>query len=341
MSRLIEGTYYFPKSSQAVDAQLHVNGDMVSLHYQGQCRNSYHLASLTQHITIAGVPMEVGFADGAKFSAQDPLVRLSSPRNSLESFEQNKTLIIASVVLVPALLWFVMMVLMPRLAQSSVAYLPDIVSQQMGKQAFEIIKRTMLEPSVTEEAQQQQLKRQWQDTLIALDLSPEKYTLHVYGSEFFGPNAFALPDGTVVITDDLITQLDDNSDAALAVLLHEIGHVEHQHSLSMVAQSVSSAVAFAMIFGDIEGIGEILLGTGSTLIQSKFSRNMEREADDYALAKLEQLGKSGDAFAQAMQSFLDLKGKHGDSQLLKYLASHPDTQERIDKAKNYRVKVKQ
>jgi len=335
MSQLITGTYYLPKSSEALDAELHVNGDMVSLHHQGQCQEVFELGASTQHITIPGVPMEFGFPDGAKFSAADAQVRLTSSNPSLESLEKNKTLIVASVVLVPALMWFVMMVLMPRIAQGAVAYLPEVVSQQMGKQAFEIIERTMLEPSETDEATQQQIKQQWQNTLVALNLSPQKYKLHVYASEYFGPNAFALPDGTVVITDDLLEQLGDNTDATLAVLLHEIGHVEHKHSLSMVAQSVSSAVAFAMIFGDIEGIGEILLGAGSTLVQSKFSRNMEREADDFALEKLIELGKPADAFAQAMQSFLDLSEGNADIELLKYLSSHPDTQERIDKANDY------
>lgn len=337
MSQLITGTYYLAKSSEAQDAQLHVNGDMVSLHYQGQCMHVFDMADLVKSSTIPGVPMEVTFPDGAKFTADDVKARFPSRRANLETLEKNKTLIVASIVLVPALMWFVLMVLMPRLAQNSVAYLPDVVAEQMGKQAFEVIERTLLEPSVTKEAKQLQLKQQWQNTLVALELSPDKYNLHVYGSEFFGPNAFALPNGTVVITDDLIKQLEGNPDAVLAVLLHEIGHVEHQHSLSMVAQSVSSAVAFAMIFGDIEGIGEILLGTGSTLIQSQFSRNMEREADDYALAKLNQLGKTGEPFAQAMQSFLDLTDKHSDEKsILHYLASHPDTQDRIDKAKNYK-----
>jgi len=336
MSQLIKGIYYLPKSSEALEAELHVNGDMVSLHYDGQCREVFELSALTQHITIPGVPIELSFPDSAKFSAQEPDVRLERHGATMESLEKNKTLIVASMILVPILMWFMIMVVMPRIAQASVSYLPDVVSQQMGKQAFAIIERTMLEPSETDVEIQNQVKQQWRDTLVALELSPEKYRLHVYGSEFLGPNAFALPDGTVVITDDLLKRLADKPDAILAVLLHEIGHVEHQHSLSMVAQSVSTAVAFAMIFGDIEGVGEILLGTGSTLVQSKFSRNMEQEADDFALNQLDALGKPADAFAQAMESFLALSEGEPDIKLLKYLSSHPDTQARIDKAKGFK-----
>jgi len=335
MSAPILGTYYFPKSSKAHEAQLHVSGDMISLHYLGKCAEVFDATTINIATEVPGVPMSVEFSDGAKFTAKESGVRLAQQSSNLAAMEKNKQLIAVSVILVPLLMWFMIMVVMPRMAQASVAYLPDAIPEQMGQQAFKVIEELLLEPSTLEESTQQQVKLQWQQALTQLNLPKDKYVLHVYASEFFGPNAFALPDGTVVITDELLAQLDDKPDAVLAVLLHEIGHVEHRHSLRMVAQSVSSAVVFAMIFGDLEGIGEILLGTGSTLVQNQFSRDMEREADEYALSHLVALGKPAEAFAQAMQSFLDLSASHKDSQLLKYLSSHPDTQERIDKAKNY------
>lgn len=335
MSQLIIGTYYFPASSKALDAQLHVNGETVSLHADGKCIEVAQRSSVQITSVVPGVPLDLEFSNGGKFSAKHAHVRLENTSNRLALLEQNRKLIVASLVLMPILLWVIVMVVMPRAAQTVVAYLPDFVPQQMGQQAFKIIEKSFLEPSTTEQTKQQQVKQQWQQALAALNLPPKKYILHVYASEFFGPNAFALPDGTVVITDDLLAQLDDNPDAILAILLHEIGHVEQQHSLRMVAQSVSSAIIFSMIFGDIEGICEVLLGTASTLVQTNFSRDMEREADDYALSQLVVLGKSPQAFAQAMQSFLDLKTEHGSGQFLKYLSSHPDTQERIDKAKRF------
>jgi len=335
MSQPILGTYYFPKSSKAHEAQLQVSGDMISLHYLGTCAEVFDINALKVSTEIPGVPMSIEFPDGAKFTAKESAIRLQPHRSNLAAMEKSKQLIVASVILVPLLLWFMIMVVMPRMAQASVAYLPEAIPEQMGKQAFKLIEELFLEPSTIEESTQQQVKQQWQQALSALNLSSDKYVLHVYASESLGPNAFALPDGTVVITDELLEKLIDKPDAVLAVLLHEIGHVEHRHSLRMVAQSVSNAVVFAMIFGDLESIGEILLGSGSTLVQSQFSRDMEREADEYALSHLVLLGKSTEAFAQAMQSFLDLSTGDKDPKLLKYLSSHPDTQERIDKARNY------
>ena len=53
------------------------------------------------------------------------------------------------------------------------------------------------------------------------------------------------------------------------------------------------AIAFAMIFGDLEGFAEVVLGTGSTILQQRFSQGMEKEADEFALQHMKQHGKRG------------------------------------------------
>src|SRR5690606_30236608 len=114
----------------------------------------------------------------------------------------------------------------------------------------------------------------------------------------------------------------------LAVMLHEIGHVEHRHSLQLVARSTAMSMLFALMFGDIEGAGELVLGAGSSLLQNSFSREMEREADHFALQQLQQLGIPPQAFANAMET---LRHEHGGaareqgSRWLEYLSTHPDS----------------
>lgn len=334
MQQQITGVYYYPKSSKAVQAELHVTEGELSLHYLQQCTFVTHVSQVTATSNIPGLSSEVVFADGGKFIATDSSVRLSFAQSKLEKLEKNKLLIVASTVLVPFLLWFCLMILLPKIADGSVQYLPESISEQMGEQAFYTME-AVLSPSELEQEIQLTTKSQWEKTLAQLDLSSDKYVLHIYKSDYLGANAFALSDGTVVITDDLLVRLDDKPDAILAILLHEIGHVEHQHSLRMVAQSASSALVFAIIFGDMEGIGEVLLGTGSTLLQNAFSRKMEREADDYALNRLLDLGKQTKAFADAMQSFLDSESPQEANATLQYLSTHPAVEERIQHAKEF------
>lgn len=332
----IHGNYYFPRSSKSKVATVSVVSDTVSVHYDNQCAFIVEKDHIQVSSPIPGVATEIEFKDGGRFIASDASQRLEIGNSQLENLEKNKPLIVASIALIPLCLWFILAVGMPYVADKSVALVPQSVPEQMGKQSFEIIEELFLEPSELPQEKQEAVKKQWQDAIASLVLSQDvNYNLHVYKSEYLGPNAFALPNGTVVITDALIEKLDDKPDAILAVLLHEIGHVEGKHSLRLVAQSISNTLAIAVIFGDVDTLGEAILGTGSALVMNAFSREMEEEADDYALAHLVKLGKSPEAFGDAMSVFLDLKSQHEESDLLKYLSTHPEVKDRIKKAKEY------
>ena len=53
-----------------------------------------------------------------------------------------------------------------------------------------------------------------------------------------GPNAFALPGGTIIFTDEMI-MLSEHDDELLAVLIHEIGHVVHRNGMRTIIQDSS------------------------------------------------------------------------------------------------------
>lgn len=331
----INGHYYFPNSSKSQLAQLNVTSDSLNIISESQSIMTCLQADINLRPRIPGVPLEMEFNDGSKFIAIDASQRVNFSSSYAEKLEENKPLIIAAIFLVPVLMWFILTVIVPQIAESSVELIPQSVENKMGDQSFEIVNRLFLEPSALPIERQDEVKAMWSQTLDELSLPSQRYKLYVYASDYFGPNAFALPNGTVVITDDLMNKLEDNPDAILAVLLHEIGHVERKHSLRMVAQSVSNTIAIAVIFGDIEGVGEAIIGTGSALVLNAFSREMESEADDYALENLVTLGKSPAAFSDAMKIFQSLKEEHESDDLLKYLSSHPEIEERIKKAEEF------
>lgn len=311
-------------------------------------RNSDNDAALTEAApadyrfgsVIPGLAVELQLRDGAIFVPDDPRFRwpqLSGTAKTAARLESHKLSILAAVVLSPLLLWWIIVDLMPMLASAAVPLVPDSVKQQMGQQTFYTLQQTALQPTELTPAQQAAVQYHWQMALQKLPLEYNSYKLHLYKSDFFGANAFALPDGTVVITDELVTLLKDKPDAILAVLLHEIGHVEGQHSVRLIAQSLGAALVFGILFGDPEGIADLLLGSGSVMLQSAFSRDMEREADQFAVEQLKALGKSPSAFADAMSALLNERSTddQGTSTLLKYLSTHPDTRERIEQARQH------
>ncbi|MGI5307982.1 M48 family metallopeptidase [Rheinheimera sp. WS51] len=295
-------------------------------------------------MVLPGLAVELRLGDGALFTPNDPQFRwpaLSGRASVIEKLERHKLAIVSAIILSPLLLWWIIVDLMPIVASAAVPLVPSNVKQQMGQQTLYALKQTALQPTELDAAQKANINYHWQMAIQQLELRHNRYQLHLYKSDFFGPNALALPDGTVLITDQLALLLKDNPDAILAVLLHEIGHVEAEHSVRMAAQSLGSTLVLSILFGNPDGLADLLLGSGSALLQNAFSRDMEREADQFALNQLTKLGKSPLAFADAMSALLKAQGELDDNstKLLKYLSTHPGSKERIEQAKQHKAVI--
>ena len=91
-------------------------------------------------------------------------------------------------------------------------------------------------------------------------------------------NAFALPGGTVVMTDAIVQAAADkgiSDDALVGVLAHEIGHVVHRHGMRMVVEQGVLNMGLGLALGDVSGV----VSTGATLLTSRAcSRSHERES---------------------------------------------------------------
>ena len=104
-------------------------------------------------------------------------------------------------------------------------------------------------------------------------------------------NAFALPGGTIVMTDAMVEQagaLPGTGDAALlGVLAHEIGHVQHRHTTRMVVEQGVLNIGLGLALGDVSSI----VSTGASLLTGlSYRRSHETESDCYAVA---MMGKAG------------------------------------------------
>jgi Zn-dependent protease with chaperone function len=146
-----------------------------------------------------------------------------------------------------------------------------------------------------------------------------------------GPNALALPAGTIVFTDEMV-KLAQNDDELLAVLAHEIGHVVHRHSLRMLVQDSLLAFLALAVTGDVSGTSQIFLGAPVLLTELYYSREFEQEADDHALRYLCRQRVDPRRFADLLrrvEAEVAKKRGDGDQKWGRYLSSHPATEERI------------
>lgn len=337
----INGHYYEAGSSASVSAMAYENHNGSVDIYRADDRTlirSIRLDDYQLSAVIPSVPVELCAHDGAVFQPHDRQFRWQSLRTGKQSWmarlESNRLSVMAVAVLLPLLLWWLITDVVPNTAEKAVDFLPRALVEQLDSQAFAALDKTFLEDTQLDPEKQSAIAALWQSTMKELSLPSDSYHLHFRLSDAFGANAFALPGGTVVVTDGLVELLSDNEDALLSVLLHEIAHVEHQHALRILARSTATTLFFSVFLGDVEGAGELIIGASTSLLNNAFSRDMERDADDYSMRQLQRLGKSPEAFANAMEALLSKHGDDGDdSPVMRYLSTHPSIKERIEKAR--------
>ncbi len=334
MMNSVLGTYYYASSAKARDASIHFLPDAIQLTVEGDHeKRAYGNQELAFSSPIPGIATELTLPDGARFVPDDPRYCWPNQANKahrLAKVESHKGAIVAVAIAIPLLLWWLFSAVIPSIAMNLVPLVPEYVAKEFDEQALSTMKATVLDDTTLDEVQVIRVQALFNQALKAAAKNPDKYTLHFADAPQMGANAFALAHNSVVVTDDFVKELYDQPDAITAVLLHEIGHIEHQHVLKNVAQSLATTLALTYFFGDIEGVGELVIGAGSTALENQFSQDMESQADEFAFNGLKRMAISPTAFADAMEALS--QGKEPDSKWMTYLSSHPSTQERIEKA---------
>lgn len=156
------------------------------------------------------------------------------------------------------------------------------------------------------------------------------YRLEFRHSPAIGPNAFALPGGIIVITDAMVQKAESPGEA-LAVLAHEIGHVERHHAMRHILQDSAVATLAAALTSDASSLSLAVSGLPVMIAQTKYSREFESEADEFAFQLLKQHDISPELFALLMER---LSEKHGaDESTWSFISSHPITAKRIARAR--------
>jgi Zn-dependent protease with chaperone function len=137
-----------------------------------------------------------------------------------------------------------------------------------------------------------------------------------------GPNALAMPGGTVVLSDALVEQFD--RDVVAAVLGHEIAHVMEDHSLQRLYRSLGIYVMVALIAGETGPLLEDLLLEGNVLLSLSFSRNQEAAADQIALRLSEAAGYDPAGLKAFFETLAAQVGDGGG-----WFSTHPGNSDRI------------
>lgn len=230
--------------------------------------------------------------------------------------------------------------------------LPHKTNELIGEGSLEFLDKYIFDESALDQNRREEIRAHFVSRLIPLEKNSGaiNYRLHFRqwtSGEKGLPNAFALPSGDIILTDKFV-ELTENQDEIDAILLHEMGHVVHRHGLKMVVEGAIVTTVVMLATGDNSGLADLGLGIGSLLVSSNYSRGHESEADLYAFKQMLAAQIDPKAFSDIMHRMeaymegTDLgdgekarEPREGDNSLMDYLSSHPNTAERIERAKQY------
>ncbi len=265
--------------------------------------------------------------------AQHPALRESR----VVRMQQNWRSVAVSLVLLCAAIAAMYQWGLPWVAASVTVAIPHRVDALIGEQALESLDQNLLKPSALPTDEQQRIRRAFTQMVARAhpDGAPAwKLEFRRSGEKSLGPNALALPGGTIVLTDELVQLMPpgkDSDDAVLGVLGHEFGHVQRRHTMRQLVQASAVGFAVSVAFGDYG----TLIGSAPVLLATLgYSRDAEREADVESVRLMRASGISPRAMAvffQAIEGWRENEKSAGgdDSAIGLAFSTHPATAERI------------
>ena len=137
-------------------------------------------------------------------------------------------------------------------------------------------------------------------------------------------NAFALPGGIMVFTRGLLEEAESAEEIA-GIAAHELGHLAHDHSTRALYRSFAVSLLIGVLLGDLTG-GALTGGLAEWLVNAGYSREAERDADAFALARLDAAGIGSAGLAAFFARAAD---KEAGGPPVRFLSTHPPTAERL------------
>jgi Zn-dependent protease with chaperone function len=164
---------------------------------------------------------------------------------------------------------------LPVFARGAAALVPTAVDETLGRNALIQIDASLMKPTQLSPETQSRIRQRFaQGVQQTYGADAPGYQLE-FRQSTIGPNAFALPGGTMVMTDELVELVKDD-EVLMGVLGHELGHVAHRHGMRQLVQVTAMQAALSVAFGDY---GSLITLAPLVLGSTAYSRDHEREAD--------------------------------------------------------------
>jgi Zn-dependent protease with chaperone function len=280
---------------------------------------------------LGSTPRFLVFSDGAVAEAADgnalgEILRPHVPPSRVTAWERSRIAIpvALAVILTVGVLGY--RFALPAVADVAARRMPERLTELLSDQVIAILDRTLfVAPTRVPRDRQADLIFALARLRFPGGAAPHLRLVFRSGGRI-GANALSLPSGKIIVTDGMMALADDRE--LLAVLAHEAGHVIRRHGLRNMAQTSMLTVLLTWYIGDVSTLAAI---APTMLLQAKYSRDFEREADRFAVETLRLNGLPPSLLADVLERLDAAARRQGGitADALGYLSSHPATAERL------------
>lgn len=219
----------------------------------------------------------------------------------------------------------------PLLARPIAAMIPLRLEQQLGQGIYVELTQDW-PPCLDNKSAHETLNDLWRSLNVAQGMMTIAPKVIVVNTDL--RNAFALPGGYILITNGLLQSL-ETPDELAGVLAHEMGHTANRHSMVSLVERQGILFAINLISGGSSS--DIILTAGRHLTHLSYSRELEREADHYALTLLKNAQISTKGYSHFFARLAAEDGRTSNRAFQSMFSSHPLSAERAETARLVRV----
>ncbi len=343
-----KGFFFDGKSAQKLQVHVSFNDNKVKVHHVDR-EDEYEISECRVDSPIINLPISIKLPNGdlleIEYSKElvSEIKKVSGTKKVFVLFLENHPFVSLGLIVSFFLILYVSYTqIIPGSTKLIVKFIPESVSTSIDKTILEQLDDKIFEKTQLEKRVRIDLEK------FLKENTDKKINVQFRKGNQVGANAFALSHNTIVITDELLSVL-DNKNQLLAIYFHELGHLEKKHVLkNLVSSSFLGALSY-MIVGDMPGFSESILSLNYVLLARSYSRDYEKQADVISISLLKKKGLSSKCLSEGLKRLVGASRglKHKltketenveknnensvKSLIIKYFSTHPEIDERVEK----------
>ena len=203
----VAATFFDGRSSRAQPVQLDVDASGVLGIRAAEWQRSELLSGIRVTPRVAGIHRTLVLRDGGQLQVDDnDAVDAWFPNRDrmaawIDRLERHSVAVAASLLITAASIVFVIFVGIPYAAEKIATHIPPSVAREMGEQTVSLLGRFGFDKSQLPKQRRAELQAVFRKYVADLP-DPAHYELHFLDAKM--PNAFALPGGIIVVTDEMV-----------------------------------------------------------------------------------------------------------------------------------------